>query len=254
MKIVTDFILLGSKITVDGDCSHEIKRCLLLGRKYMTILDSVLESRDITLLTKDHVVKAIVFPVVMYGLVLKFQYFGHLMLRVNSLEKTLMLGKIGGTRRRGCQRMRWLDGITDTMDMSQQLNNQNQNFKFTHCLSVTPFIIQIYCVPTECSIVKGCSLQHSVPFKTPAKHYYLPCLSTVIKYIHQNTHTHTANTNTFSILHNYPYYLCLKHFHHPQNKTGFQGAATCKESACQCRKHKRYGFDPWVGKIPWRRA
>ena len=67
METVTDFILLGSKITVDGDCSHEIKRCLLLGRKYMTILDSVLESRDITLLTKDHVVKAIVFPVVMYG-------------------------------------------------------------------------------------------------------------------------------------------------------------------------------------------
>ena len=67
METVTDFILLGSKITVDGDCSHEIKRCLLLGRKYMTILDSVLESRDITFLTKDHIVKAIVFPVVMYG-------------------------------------------------------------------------------------------------------------------------------------------------------------------------------------------
>ena len=67
METVTDFILLGSKITVDGDCSHEIKRCLLFGRKYMTILDSVLESRDITFLTKDHIVKAIVFPVVMYG-------------------------------------------------------------------------------------------------------------------------------------------------------------------------------------------
>ena len=73
METVTDFILLGSKITVDGDCSHEIKRCLLLGRKYMTILDSVLESRDITFLTKDHIVKAIVFPVVMYGCELEYK-------------------------------------------------------------------------------------------------------------------------------------------------------------------------------------
>ena len=136
-----------------------------------------------------------------------------------------------------------------------------------------------YGVPTECSIVKGCSLKHSVPFKTSATYYYLPYLSTVIsfycdkiyiawkfsflticnilfsgiKYIHQNTHTHIANTNAFSILHNYPYYLYLKHFHHPQNKTGFQGAATCEESACQFQKHKRHGFDLWVGTIPWSR-
>ena len=149
METVTDFIFLGSQITVDGDCSHEIKRYLLLGRKAMTNLDSVLRSRDKTLPTKIHVVKAMVFPVVMYrceswtikkiehqridafelwywrrllrlpwtarrsilkevnpeysleGLMLnlKFQYFGHLMGRANSLEKTLMLGKVEGRRR-----------------------------------------------------------------------------------------------------------------------------------------------------------
>ena len=158
-----------SKITADGDCSHEIKRCLLLGRKVMTNLDSIFKSRDITLPTKVRLVKAMVFPVVMYGcegwtvkkaerqridalklwcwrrllrvpwtarrsnqsilkeispgcsleglmLKLKLQYFGHLMQRVDSLEKTLMLGGIGGRRRRGWPRMRWLDGITDSMD------------------------------------------------------------------------------------------------------------------------------------------
>ena len=171
MKTVSDFMFLGSKITADGDCSHEIKRCLLLGRKVMSNLDSIFKSRDITLLTKVRLVKAMVFfPVVMYGckswtvkkaehrridafelwcwrrllrvpwtarrsnqsilkeigpgislegmmLKLKLQYFGHLMRRVNSLEKTLMLGGIGGSRRRGRQRMRWLDAITDLMDM-----------------------------------------------------------------------------------------------------------------------------------------
>ena len=163
------WIFLGSKITADGDCSNEIKRCLLLGRKVMTILDSILKSRDITLPTKVHLVKAIVFPVVMYGceswtkkkaerqridafelwcwrrllrvswtakrsnqsilkeispeysleglkLKLKLQYFGHLIRRVDSLEKTLMLGKIEH-RRRGRQRMRRLGGITDSIDM-----------------------------------------------------------------------------------------------------------------------------------------
>ena len=162
---------LGSKTTADGDCSHEIKRHLLLARKVMTNTDSILKSRDITLPTKVHLVKAIVFPVVMYGcenstvkkaehqkidafelwcwrrllkvlwnarrsnqsilkvispgcsleglmLKLKLQYFGHLMRRVDSLEKTLMLGGIGGRRRRGRQRMRWLDCITDMMGMS----------------------------------------------------------------------------------------------------------------------------------------
>ena len=171
VETVSDFILVGSKITADGDCSHEIKRCLLLGRKVMTNLDSILKTRDITLPTKVRLVKAMVFPVVMYGceswtgkkaecqridafelrcwrkllrvpwtarksnqsilkeispgcsldglmLKLKLQYFGHLMQRVDSLEKTLMLGRIGGRRRRGRQRMRWLDGITDSMDMS----------------------------------------------------------------------------------------------------------------------------------------
>ena len=168
---MADFILGGSKITADGDCSHEIQRHLLLGRKVMTNLDSMLKSRDITLPTKVHPVKAMVFPVVMYGyeswtgkkaecqridvfelwcwrrllrvpwnarrfnqsipkeispgcsleglmLKLKLQYFSHLMRKVDSLEKTLMLGGIGGRRRRGRQRMRWLDGIIDSMDMS----------------------------------------------------------------------------------------------------------------------------------------
>src|SRR5574342_572091 len=162
---------LGSKITTVGDCSHEIKRLLFLGRKVMTNLDSIFKSRDITLSTKVRLVKAMVFPVVMYGcesspvkkaecqridafelwcwrrllrvpwtarrsnqsilkeigpgcslegrmLKLKLQYFGHLMQRVDSLEKTLMLGGIGGRRRTGRQRMRWLDGITDSMDVS----------------------------------------------------------------------------------------------------------------------------------------
>ena len=171
VEIVADFILGGSKITANGDCSHEIKRCLLLGRKIMTNLDNILKSRDITLSTKVHLVKAMVFPVVMYGceswtvkkaerrridafepwcwrrllripwtarrsnqsilkeispgislegmmLKLKLHYFGHLMQRIDSLEKTLMLGGIGGRRRRGQQRMRWLDGITDSMDVS----------------------------------------------------------------------------------------------------------------------------------------
>ena len=171
VETVTDFIFLGSKITADGDCSHEIKRCLLLGRKAMTNLDSTLKSRDMTLPTKVHLVKAMVFPVVTYGceswtirkakhrridafelwywrrlfrvpwtarrsnqsilkeisseyslegliLKVKLQYFGHLMRRANSLEKILMLGKIERRRRRGPQRMRWLDGITDSMDMS----------------------------------------------------------------------------------------------------------------------------------------
>ena len=171
VETVADFILGGSKITADGDCSHEIKRCLLLGRKVITNLDSILKSRDITLSTKVLLVKAMIFPVVMYGceswtikkaecrridafelwcwrrllrvpwtarrsnpsirkeispgislegitLKLKLQYFGHLMWRVDSLEKTLMLGGIGGRSRRGRQRMRWLDGITDSMDVS----------------------------------------------------------------------------------------------------------------------------------------
>ena len=171
VETVRDFILGGSKITADGDCSHEIKRCLLLGRKVMTNLDSMLKNRDITLSTKVCLVKAMVFPVVMYGceswtrkkaehrridafelwcwkrllrvpwtarrsnrsilkeispeysleglmLKLKLQYFSHLTRRADSFEKTLMLGKIEGGKRRGRQRMRWLDDITDSLDMS----------------------------------------------------------------------------------------------------------------------------------------
>ena len=171
VETIRDFIFWGSKITADGDRMNEIKRRLLLGRKVMTNLDSIFKSRDITLPTKVHLVKAMVFPVVMYGceswsikkaecqridafelwcwrrllrvswtarssnqsilkeispgcsleglmLKLKLQYFGHLMRRVDSFEKTLMLGKIEGRRKRGQWRMRWLDGITDSMDMS----------------------------------------------------------------------------------------------------------------------------------------
>ena len=171
VETVSDFIFLGSKITTDGDCSHEIKRRLLLGRKVMTSLDSIFKSRDITLPTKVRLVKAMVFPVVMYGceswtikkaegrridafelwcwrrllrvpwtarrsnqsilkeispgiyleglmLKLKLQYFGHLMRRADSFEKTVMLGNIEGWRGRGQQKMRWLDGLTDSMDVS----------------------------------------------------------------------------------------------------------------------------------------
>ena len=129
METVINFIFLHSKIAAECDCSHEIKRHLLLGRKAMIKLASVLKSRDITFPTNVPIVKAMVFPVFMYpqgnqswiftgGLMLKLQYFGHLMRRADSLEKTLMLGKIEGGRRRGWQRMRWLDGITDPTDVS----------------------------------------------------------------------------------------------------------------------------------------
>ena len=170
VETVSDLIFLGSKITADGDCSHEIKRHLLLGRKVMTNLDSIFKSRDVTLPTKVHLVKAMVFPVVMYGceswaitkperrridafelwcwrrllrvrwtarrsdqsilkemspeysvegllLKLKLQYFGHLMGRTESFEKTLMQGKTEGGRRRRRPRIR-LDGITDSVDMN----------------------------------------------------------------------------------------------------------------------------------------
>ena len=171
METVIGFIFLSSKITVDGDCSHEIKRCLLLENKAMTHLDSILKNWDITLPTNIHIVRAVVFPVVIHGceswtvkkgehlridtfklwcwrrllgvswtmrrsnqsilkeinpedsleglmVKSKLQYFGHLIWSINSLEKTLLLGKIEGKRRRGQQRMRWLDNITESMDMS----------------------------------------------------------------------------------------------------------------------------------------
>ena len=123
MERVIDFILGGSKVTADGDCSHEIKRHLLLGRKVMTNLDDILKSRDITLPTKVCLVKAMVFPVVMYGYeswteeswALKNWCFWTVV-----LEKTLMLGGIGGRKRRGRQMLRWLDGITDSMDVESE--------------------------------------------------------------------------------------------------------------------------------------
>ena len=170
VETVTHFIFLGSKITADGDCSYEIKRHLLPGRKAIMNLEIILKSRDITLPTKVHTIQAMVFPVVMYGykswtiegwvpenwcfrivvlekilecpldckeiklvnpkgnqswmfiegtqLKLKFHYFGHLMRTADSLEKILMLGKTEGRRIRGWQRMRWLDGITNSMNLS----------------------------------------------------------------------------------------------------------------------------------------
>ena len=180
METVIDCIFLGSKITAVSDCSHEIERRLLLGRKAMTNLNSVLKNRDITLPIKVRLVKAMVFSVVIYGceswtikkdecwridafelwcwrrllrvpwtarrsnqsilkeinpqysmdeLMLKLQFFGHLMQRTNLLEKTLILGKIEGRRRRGWQRTRWLDGTTNSMGMSlsklrEMVNNE----------------------------------------------------------------------------------------------------------------------------------
>ena len=116
VEAVTDFLFLGSQITADGDCSHEIRKHLLLERKAMTNLDSILRSRNITLLTKVHIVRTLVYPIVMYrceSWIIKAE-----LQRTDSFEKTLMLGKIEGRRRRGQQRMRWLDGITNSMDIS----------------------------------------------------------------------------------------------------------------------------------------
>ena len=184
----SDIIFLGSKITVDGKCSHEIKRHLLLGRKTMTNLDSILKSRDIVLSTKVCLVKVMVFPVVMYGceswtikkaeghkidafklwcwrrllrvpwtarrlnqsilkeinskysleglmLKLKLQYFGNLMQRANLLEKSLMLGKIEGRRRRGQKMMRWLDGITDSRQEFEQTPGDSEGQGRLACCS-----------------------------------------------------------------------------------------------------------------------
>ena len=235
-ETVADFIFGGCKITVNGDCSHEIKRGLLLGRKVMTNLDSRLKSRDIILPTKICLVKAMVFPIVMYGcesrtikkaehqridafelwcwrrllrvpwtarrssqsilkeispkypleglmLKLKLQYFGHLMWRAGSFEKTLMLAKIEGRRRRGQQRMRWLDGLIDLMDLSLSKLWELVMIREARCAAVH--------LITELNMTEWLNWT-------------------------------------------------------PQWLSG-------KEYTCQCRKCKRCKFDPWVMNIPWRR-
>jgi len=229
-EMVIDLIFLRSKITADGDCSHEIKRPLLLGRKAMTNLDSILKSRDITLPTNVHIVKAMVFPVVKYrceswtirkaerrrtdafelwwrflrvpwtarrsnqsilkrnnpeysleGLMLKLkrQYFGHIMQRANSMEKTLMLRKMEWRKRRGWQRMRRLDGITDSLDMSlSKFQEVVQDRKFwwvaVHGVTKSPTRLNDWTTKQHTSIFKA-SLKniHRKKFKAlNFPHYY----------------------------------------------------------------------------------